>query len=288
MYTLREMDKGPEGRQTARRGTPSRKQLRRPPARGHGGNSRYSARYLILVYSNTPERFDPLEIQRLVTQEQGQCTIVQKSAASESPGNGGAGGVMTTSYLVFVDFAGKRFQTRNLGLFDVQGLHPKWLHVRSSPWERLAELMSRGDVVWDGLSASTLSPSEFHGSSQNSDPTSSSGWELLGSSSNETEMLELCAKHMGSSISSSLSSLPPLPQEQAEQPPDLESILSPDPELPMPVKDRHHVHRDYDCSQTTELAPDIESWKAGYRNGYRDALLDIRTPRSDRVGLISK
>lgn len=203
---------------------PSRRQ-RKPLS-----NSRYSARYLVLVYSQTSERFDPLEIQRLVSQEEGQCAIIRRS---QNNGN--------SSYLAFVHFAGKRFQTRNLGLFDIQGHHPRWVHVRSAPWRTFDTMTANGEVVWNGLSRDQEISVQNKESWSPSSSVSSATWEHLGSSTNEADILDLCHKYMG--LGDSKASV----RSNVLEPIDL--------------------HENIDTSLTKDL------WTDGYRAGYRDALL---------------
>ena len=197
-------------------------------------NNRYSARYLILVYSKTPERFDPLEIQRLVSQEKGQCTIVRRLQADD-----------TLSYLAFIDFAGKRFQTRNLGLFDIQGNHPKWLHVRSSPWKTLDNMAASGEVVWSGISRDRKTAAQDERTWPASKGVSPMQWEYLGSSSNEGDILELCKKYTTSHN------------------PNASAVT----DLLHPSCSDHHEKTD-----KIDMSRLIEFWKEGYRSGYGDGL----------------
>lgn len=76
---------------------------------------RYSARYLVLTYSQTSEDFQPLRLLPILDNEQARSIIARKSDE-----DGG------TCYYAFVDFRRKRFHTRNKHLFDIQGVHPNW------------------------------------------------------------------------------------------------------------------------------------------------------------------
>lgn len=191
---------------------------------------RYSARYLILVYRDTGPHFDPLEIQRLVAREQAKCTIIVQQAGA--------------NYLAFVDFAGKRFQTRNLGLFDVQGHHPKWIHVTSYPWRTLDEMMAQGHVLWNGIARpqKQASPARRRAAAGKA-PASSTPWELVGSATNEASLQELLQKEMDS--------------EQAKTPErQLDKIDS-----GVPV-----------AGGETEMARNVQYWQDGYRAGYKAAM----------------
>jgi hypothetical protein len=193
-------------------------------------STRYSARYLILVYSKTSHRFDALEIQRLVSREEGQCTIVRQLQADD-----------TSNYLAFVDFAGKRFQTRNLGLFDIQGHHPKWSQVRSSPWDTLDSMIASGEIVWNGLSRGAFKKSipRNEQPSYVSKASTSAQWEHLGSSSNEEAVTALCKKYMAAEESGS---------------------------------DTTEPDQTSDSVNWSAISRIIGKWRDGYRAGYSDGL----------------
>lgn len=194
---------------------------------------RYSARYLILIYRETRPHFDPLEIQRLVAREQGKCTIVRQA---------------DSNYLAFVDFAGKRFQTRNLGLFDIQGYRPKWIHVTSSPWRNLEKMMAQGHVLWNGISPRPQKQPSPRKRGPGKEPASSSSWELVGSATSEASLQELLQKEM-----------------------DSEQSRAPEIQL--------------DCvplvGGETEMARNVQYWQDGYRAGYKAAILNIHQPMSN-------
>ncbi|KAH8704940.1 hypothetical protein BGW36DRAFT_434557 [Talaromyces proteolyticus] len=194
---------------------------------------RYSARYLILIYRGTPAHFDPLEIQRLVGREQAKCTIVRESRNEN-----------VFSYFAFVDFAGKRFQTRNLGLFDIQGYHPKWIHVTSSPWRMLDEMKSKGDVLWNGIIRHNKQTSSGRKTSATSKTSSSSSpWELVGSATNEASFQELLRKE--TTIEKS--------------------------EPPEPLLDDLEAGA-ISVVGETEMARNVQYWQDGYRAGYKAAI----------------
>ena len=200
---------------------------------------RYSARYLILIYSQTSARFDPLEIQRLASRQQAKCTIVRQSLLDS-----------TFNYFAFVDFVGKRFQTRNLKCFDIQGYHPKWLHLTSSPWRNLDQMIERGEVVWNGVSRPT-DPTGTRETLSSSKKTSSSlpmQWDLLGSTSNEASFLDLCENWM--------------PKETFD---DFTKILQ------QPVHSRHNE---------TEISRNVRYWQDGFRAGY-EAGLSVSNRQTD-------
>lgn len=90
------------------------------------------------------------------------------------------------------------------------------------------------------------------------------------------ELLEICAEH-------SQSSWAPL---QQEWPADFEST-SPGLGVDIPVTDKQDDCPGFDHVQGNELVLDVESWKAGYRNGYKDAFSDIKTMRRDPADIIS-
>lgn len=198
------------------------------PSRRPRQSLRYSARYLLLTYSKTPERFDALEIQRLASQEHGQCTIVRQVQRDN-----------TFSYLAFVDFAGKRFQTRNLGLFDIQGIHPKWSQVRSSPWDTLDDMMEGGEVIWNGI-VRCKTPSVQNGTPQSASKSKSTmQWEHLGSSSKEEDILALCKQYIA-----------------AEEP--RSSAVG--------------FEQSRDRVAMSEIFRVMDLWRDGYRAGYSDGL----------------
>ncbi|KAJ5151377.1 uncharacterized protein N7482_010629 [Penicillium canariense] len=196
---------------------------------------RYSARYLILIYRGTRAHFDPLEIQRLVAREQANCTIVRHSEDDN-----------VSSYFAFVDFAGKRFQTRNLGLFDTQQYHPKWIHVTSSPWRKLDEMIAQGDVLWNGIVRPNRYPSADHKKPAASKISSPRPWEMVGSATSEASFQELLRKEMTIAQSDS----------------------------PEPLFD------DFDIGATsedgeTEMARNVKYWQDGYRAGYKAAMFKL-------------
>jgi hypothetical protein len=210
-------------------------------SRPNGGNRRYSARYLILIYSQTTARFDPLEIQRIVSTQEAQCTIVRQAFES------------THNYFAFVDFAGKRFQTRNLRLFDIQGYHPKWLHLTSSPWHSLDQMMKRGDVVWKGVSIPRDSNAPREMASRSKKVSSSATkWEFQGSSSNESSFFDLCKVRMGHDIFDKFTKMmeQPVPSDEIE----------------------------------SDISRNVRYWQDGYRAGYEAAL---STSKSQSNALLS-
>ena len=97
---------------------------------------RYSARYLLLIYEDVPLHFDPFEVRRLVTQKQARCTVVVERSSDS-----------LCNVLAFVDFYGKRFQTRNLRLFDVQGSQARWCSITTAYPQVYDDLMARGRVI---------------------------------------------------------------------------------------------------------------------------------------------
>lgn len=211
------------------------------PLRRPRQTSRYSARYLLLVYNKPSCRFDPLEIHRLVSQEQAQCTIVRQL---HSDG--------TFNYLAFVDFAGKRFQTRNLALFDIQGHHPKWTQVRSSPWDTLDNVIASGEVVWNGIYRETRKEADDC-DAQATIPGSSNSWEYLGSVSDDEDLAEIL-KGTGT-IST-----------------------------PLPATSRYMESRDVAKEpEKVKISCDMKSWRDGYRAGYFDAIAHHNTANRPRL-----
>ncbi|KAJ5281719.1 hypothetical protein N7478_007091 [Penicillium angulare] len=192
---------------------------------------RYSARYLILVYHGTRAHFDPLEIQRLVAGEQAKCTIVRQSEDDN-----------IFNYFAFIDFSGKRFQTRNLAFFDIQQYHPKWIHVTSSPWQKLDEMMAQGDVLWNGIDRPNKRPSADRRKHATGKPPSSGQWELLGSVTDEASFEELLRKEMSRN------------ESESEDPliEDFEYEVNPE-------------------DGQTEMARNVQYWQDGYRAGYKAA-----------------
>ncbi|KAK4451157.1 hypothetical protein QBC34DRAFT_401441 [Podospora aff. communis PSN243] len=204
--------------------------------------TRYSARYLILVYSETSARFDPLEIRRLASRWRAQCTIVRQTRPNDS----------THNHLAFVDFIGKRFQTRNRNFFDIQGYHPKWLHLTSSPWRHLEQMMERGEVIWNGVSRQSQE-SRKRGTSVTakepsiaghslSIPLSEGDWEFLGAASSESAFLDLC--------------------EASEMPKGTVDM----------VAQMFEQTSGYESSRgETEISRNVRFWQDGFRAGYEAA-----------------
>lgn len=204
---------------------------------------RYSARYLLLIYRATLAHFDPLEIQRLVAREQAKCTIVRRShGAGDDTDASTAVSDSLSSYSAFVDFSGKRFQTRNLALFDVQGYHPKWIHVTSSPWQTLDKIIAQGDVVvWNGV----VRPTKHSESSSTSRKRAASAasnmpWELVGSATDESDFRELVRKELGA-------------------------------ETPEPFIDGVEECRTALRAGETEMTRNVQYWQDGYRAGFKAA-----------------
>lgn len=84
-----------------------------------------------------------------------------------------------------LDFNGKRFQTRNLGAFDVQGQRPEWYHVGTSPWEAYDFCKRQGTVIWNDM---TRPPQRLAQRQQ-----CSQGWEVLAASDQQGDILEQCS-----------------------------------------------------------------------------------------------
>jgi hypothetical protein len=198
----------------------------------------------MLLYSQTSVRFDPLEIQRLAFTQEAHCTIVRNSLRD---GN-------TFNYFAFVDFAGKRFQTRNLRLFDIQGYHPKWVHLTSSPWRNLDQMLKSGEVVWNGVSRpqGSDSPKEKLSSSKKIS-SSSTDWELLGSSSNEKSFLELCKSRMGQEVFESFTKI-----------------------LEQPMQSGHGE---------TDMSLNVRYWQDGYRAGREAAFSISKNQMKDAISI---
>ena len=106
----------------------------------NGTGKRFSARYLLLRYIRAPSKFDAGEIRRLAAAQKAQCTIIRERASDTKGSN---------NYLAFIDFSGKRFQTRNPSLFDVQGCHPHWHLVTTSAQKTYDWCKGRGNVLFD-------------------------------------------------------------------------------------------------------------------------------------------
>jgi hypothetical protein len=189
---------------------------------------RYSARHLLLIYSQTTARFDPLEIQRIVSTKHARCTIVRQPSPDSKQ-----------NYLAFVDFAGKRFQTRNPRLFDIQGYHPKWLHLSSSPWHTLDKIIARGEVIWDGAKRPNKGSELADTNSVINDSQRSVRWDYLGSASNDDAFMDLCRKEM-----------------DGKQLNDLSCMLGRTNSSPMPE---------------TEMSQNVRFWQDGYKAGYMAA-----------------
>ncbi|KAH8891545.1 hypothetical protein GQ53DRAFT_865295 [Thozetella sp. PMI_491] len=193
-------------------------------------NTRYSARFLILTYAQTTTRFDPFEIERLASRWQAKCTIVQQARPNGS-----------FNYFAFIDFVGKRFQTRNLNCFDIQGHHPKWLHLNSSPWRHRDQMMHRGEVICDNVTppTETASHTDAHPSAKKvSASSTSTQWELLGSADCEASFLDMCASQ--------------LPEESLEA---VASIIG------RPVHNRNE----------TAISRNVRYWQDGFRAGFEAA-----------------
>ncbi|KAK0618891.1 hypothetical protein B0T14DRAFT_565798 [Immersiella caudata] len=238
-----------------------RSSTRNPRAKNsvYPNSTRYSARYLILIYTETSLRFDPLEIRRLASRWRAQCTIVRQTRHNDTG---------THNYLAFVDFVGKRFQTRNRNSFDIQGYHPKWLHLTSSPWRHLEQMTERGEVIWNGVFSRVQQGQEGRrkiGSSTVARESSSRSvsadsplpamnpsegfaegrdWEFLGAADTESSFLDLC----GASE---------MPKETLDTVERMLELASPSYE---------HSGR-----EETEISRNVRFWQDGFRAGYEAA-----------------
>ncbi|KAL3479520.1 hypothetical protein BJX99DRAFT_255518 [Aspergillus californicus] len=218
---------------------------------------RYSARYLLLIYRATLAHFDPLEIQRLVAREQAKCTIVRRrshGAGEDIDTSTAVSDPPFSSYSAFVDFSGKRFQTRNLALFDVQGYHPRWIHVTSSPWQTLDRIIAQGDVVvWNGVVRPTKHSESSSSSSSSStarkraaSTASNAPWELVGSGIDESDFRELVRKELSA-------------------------------ETLEPFVDGVEECRAALQAGETEMTRNVQYWQDGYRAGFKAASSISRT-----------
>ena len=159
------------------------------PTRPAGPERRFSARYLLLVYEKTLPHFDPLEIRRLAAQEKASCTIVREQSA-----NG------LCNYLAFIDFSGKRFQTRNERLFDIQGYHPRWCPISSSPATYYDQCLRRGHVVY----REAPRPRERCSKKQTAE---SPGWQELAVSKNREDFFETCKEQSPTELAPQLDNI---------------------------------------------------------------------------------
>lgn len=170
------------------------------PVRPAGPERRYSARYLLLVYENTPPHFDPLEIRRLARLEQARCTIIREQLVDD-----------LCNYLAFIDFAGKRFQTRNERLFDIQGYHPKWCPLSSAPATYYDQCLKRGHVV---LSEAPRPRDR----SAKKPVTKSADWEELTVSSNRDDFFDTCKEQAPSQLAPQLDRIRARLEQRAQPP----------------------------------------------------------------------
>lgn len=100
-------------------------------------SKRFGSRYAVLAYNSVSAQFNFQDIRRICYMEKAAATIVEISTSSHG----------SKTYLAFVDFCGKRFQTRNVTMFDVQNVHPKWWLIRGNAREIYDDLTSKGRIV---------------------------------------------------------------------------------------------------------------------------------------------
>lgn len=105
------------------------------PKESRKNAERYSAKWLLLTYAQTPDGFDPEKIHSMARAEKAKCRI-----GKEFHKDGG------THYHAFFEFS-KRFQTRNIKHFDSQNCHPNWTIIRYTPWKSWDYVGKDGDVV---------------------------------------------------------------------------------------------------------------------------------------------
>lgn len=101
--------------------------------------TRVNCKWLMLTYSQTPDDFNPEKIADLAKQNSAKCLI-----SKEYHKDGG------THYHALLYFE-KRFQTRNVHHFDVQGRHPNWLTVRSTPERAWDYVGKEGEIMYQTL-----------------------------------------------------------------------------------------------------------------------------------------
>ncbi|KAK3363923.1 hypothetical protein B0T25DRAFT_576379 [Lasiosphaeria hispida] len=143
--------------------------------------------------------------------------------------------------------------------------HPKWLHLTSSPWRHLEQMMDRGEVIWDGISRSSSETSGREssvpakkssvssGSSTSSlPPLSGTQWEFLGATGSESAFLDLC--------------------EASEMPKEsLDTVAQ------MLEQSSYAQGR-----EETEISRNVRFWQNGFRAGYeaaKNGLLSSAKPK---------
>lgn len=141
---------------------------------------RTGCRFLLLTYAQVKEDFDFNHIVYKAREHHAKYHI-----SREAHKDGG------THYHALFEFT-KRFQTRNVNLFDITGHHPNWTTIRYTPHKAYEYVEKDGDVVasnldkpspdvlkeaaprasvWETI-ASAKTPEEFHASCMALDPRS--------------------------------------------------------------------------------------------------------------------
>lgn len=141
----------------------------------HGTRFRFTKRFCILTYSQTPPDFDPDEIVRILHRACRGCIV-----ARESHLDGG------THYHAFVDYGTPRDWT-NPRRWDVLGMHPNVKPVSRTPFNAYAYVGKDKNVVHDCFSDATRPrPARQTGDAQRNRKRA---WAEIANASNKDEFL---------------------------------------------------------------------------------------------------
>lgn len=144
----------------------------------HGTRFRFTKRFCILTYSQTPPDFDPDEIVRILHRACRGCIV-----ARESHLDGG------THYHAFVDYGTPRDWT-NPRRWDVLGMHPNVKPVSRTPFNAYAYVGKDKNIVHDCFSDATRPrPARQTGDAQRNRKRA---WAEIANASNKDEFFEKC------------------------------------------------------------------------------------------------
>ena len=146
------------------------------PAESRKNTWRWSGKYLLLTYAQTPEDFDENNIMYLARSKKASYHI-----SREKHQDGG------THYHALFCFP-TRFQTRNTKQFDVSGHHPNWTSIRYSPGKAYDYVEKDGDIVASNMER----PKSDTLSKENAN---SVVYETIASSKTKDEFMEAMLQH---------------------------------------------------------------------------------------------
>ena len=100
----------------------------------------YGGKYLMLTYAQIKDDFDWNKIKLIAENAQAQMHIAKELHQDGNP-----------HIHAFLAFTGRRFQTRTLKHFDIDGHHPNWVWVKTTEWLMWDYVNKDGNILYSNL-----------------------------------------------------------------------------------------------------------------------------------------